>query len=226
VIARSTRLAANRSPNRGQISELLYEAGPGRYPLATGVVTTEEVGEVEQRRILQGFSVAILGVALACAPMTIASAHKAKHHKTKHHTTAKATTKGANPGSSLCLAIANAESSSGNVGTAIEKAIEQGATSGNFAEAKTAMIAAINDSLKEEGPAEAALRSAPANVQAAMKGLFSFVNSYKTAIANASSFTQLETSIVSIAESSQVKTDSVTLANYVTSQCGSTTTTT
>jgi hypothetical protein len=112
------------------------------------------------------------------------------------------------------------------VGTAIEKSIEQGMASGNYAAVKQAMLSDINLSLKEEGPAESALSSAPANVQAAMMGLFGFVTSYKTAIANSTSITQLETSIVSLAGTSQVEADSLTLANYVTAQCGTTTTTT
>ena len=98
--------------------------------------------------------------------------------------------------------------------------------SGNYAAVKAAMIADINASLKDEGPAESALSGAPANVQAAMKGLFSFVGSYKTAIANSTSITQLATSIVSLAGTSQVEADGLTVANYVTAQCGTTTTTT
>jgi hypothetical protein len=88
------------------------------------------------------------------------------------------------------------------------------------------MIAAINASLKEEGPAEAALRSAPANVQAAMKGLFAYVQSFETAINNASSFTQFATSMESLVQNSGIEADSKTLANYLTLQCGPAPTTT
>jgi hypothetical protein len=87
------------------------------------------------------------------------------------------------------------------------------------------MLADINLSLKDEGPAESALSSAPANVQAAMKGLFAFITNYKTAIANSTSITQLATSIASSANTSGVEQDSLTLANYVRTQCGTTTTT-
>jgi hypothetical protein len=177
---------------------------------------------------VQAFSVTVLGFALACAPMAVASAsHKSKHHpKPKHHTTKTVAKGGLNPGSKLCLTLADAESSSGNVGIAMEKSIEQGMASGNYASVKSAMLAAINTSLKEEGPAESALSSAPANVQAAMKGLFAFVGSYEKAIQNSTSITQLETSIVSLTGTSQVEADSLTLSNYVTAQCGTTTTTT
>jgi hypothetical protein len=82
------------------------------------------------------------------------------------------------------------------------------------------MIAAINASLKYEGPAEAALRSAPANVQAALKGLFSYVQSFESAINNASSFTQFASSIVSLTQNTAIESDSTTLANYLNVQCG------
>jgi hypothetical protein len=97
--------------------------------------------------------------------------------------------------------------------------------SGNYATVKAAMIADINASLKDEGAAESALSGAPANVQAAMKGLFSFVGTYKTLIANSTSITQLATSMESLAQTSQVEADSLTISNYVTAQCGTTTTT-
>jgi hypothetical protein len=183
---------------------------------------------MRQWRVLQTFSVIVLGSALACAPMAMASA-SSKHHakaKPKHHHPAKTASKGGlNPGSKLCVTLANAESSSGNIGSSVEKSIEQGISSGNYATVKAAMIADINAALKDEGAAESALSGAPANVQAAMKGLFSFVGSYKTAIANSTSITQLATSMASLAQTSQVEADGQTIATYVTAQCGTTTTT-
>jgi hypothetical protein len=183
---------------------------------------------VGQRRIWQGISVAVLGVALASAPMAMASAsnHKAKHHKTKHHAPKKTVAKGgSDPTNKICLAVNSAQSSSGNLGTALGKVFAGGGIS-DFATAKQAMVAAMNTALKEEGPAEAALRSAPANVQAAMKGLFTFESNLKTDISNASTATQLESSLVTLGQDPSLKTDSLTLANYVTSLCGATTTTT
>jgi hypothetical protein len=187
---------------------------------------------VRQRRLVQTFSVTVLGLALACAPMAAASAKsKPKHHSKKHHTTTtttkpKTTAKGGiNPGSKLCVTLANAESSSSNLGSAMEKSIEEGMSSGNYASVKAAMLAQINASVKDEGAAESALSGAPANVQAAMKGLFTFVGSYEKAIANSTSITQLATSMESLAGTSQVQADALTLTNYVTQQCGTTTTT-
>jgi hypothetical protein len=179
------------------------------------------------RRILQAISVTTLGVALACAPMAVASAshHKAKHHKTKHHTSKTASKKGSDPSNSICLAINSAQSSSASIAPALEKAFAGGTTS-TFAGAKQAMLSAMNTALKEEGQAEADLRSAPSNVQAAMKDLFAFEGTFKAAISNASSLTQLETSMASLGTSPKLQTDSTTLTNYVTSLCGATTTTT
>jgi hypothetical protein len=182
---------------------------------------------VGQRRFLQCTSVAVLGAALACAPMAAASAsnHKAKHHKAKHHTSKTVSKSGSNPTSSICTAVDSAQSSSGNLGAALGKVITDGGLS-NFATAKGEMIAAINNSLKEEGPAENALRSAPANVQAAMKGLFTFASTLKTDISNASTPVQLASSMSTLGQDTSVRADSLTLANYVTSLCGTTTTTT
>jgi len=186
---------------------------------------------VGQRRVVQAFGVTVLGLALACAPMAAASAKsKPKHHAKKHHTTTTTKPKtvakgGLNPGSKLCVTLANAESSSGNLGANIEKSIEQGMASGNYASVKAAMLASINASVKDQGAAESALSGAPANVQAAMKGLFTFVGSYETAISNSTSITQLATSLSTLADTSKVEADSLTVANYVTAQCGTTTTT-
>jgi hypothetical protein len=202
-------------------------------------LTFEEVGVV-RKRLLKVASVAVLGCALASAPMAVASASYAKStthhpkkkpkpkpkHKAKHHATTTTATAALNPGSKLCAEAYAGETNSGNVGSAVETAMESALASGNFDAAKQAIIAALNTSLKEEAPAEAALRSAPANVQAAMKGLFAFVSSYETAINSASSFAQLGTSIESIAQTSGVQADATTLANYLTQQCGPPPTTT
>jgi hypothetical protein len=167
--------------------------------------------------------VTVLGLALALAPMAAASAsHKTKsHHKAKHHATVKKSSKAAlAPGSSLCQTVDNAQTNSSDVGSNIEKAMLSAEQSGNFDAAKPAMIAAINASLKDEGPAEAALRSAPSNVQAALKGLFTWVQSFETVVNNSQSFTQFASSIVTLTENSTIETDSDTLANYLHVQCG------
>jgi hypothetical protein len=183
---------------------------------------------MRQRRILRATSVTVLAFALACAPMAVASAHAKKHHRAaKHHTTKTAVAKaGLNPGSKLCAEAVAGESNSGNLGSSVEKAMIAAETSGNFAAAKAAMLAQVNASLKEEGPALAALRSAPANVQAAMKGLFTYVQSFETAINSAQSFPQFATSMESLITTSNIEADATTLSDYLSVQCGVTTTTT
>jgi hypothetical protein len=184
---------------------------------------------VPNRRFLQGVSVAFVGFALACAPMAAASAHNtAKHHKpAKHHSskTVAKTKGGTNPNSAICTAVSSAQNSSSNLGSSVEKAFAGGGIS-DFATAKQAMLNAMNTALKEEGPAESALRSAPANVQAAMKGLFAFESNFKTAVTNASSASQLIASLSTLGQNPQLEADGRTIASYVASLCGTTTTTT
>jgi hypothetical protein len=171
--------------------------------------------------------VTVLGVALACAPMAVASAKsKPKHHpKPKHHTTKTVAKAKVGPGSTFCASIVATESSNTNLGIAVVKVIQE-AASGNFAGAKQAMIGDMNTALTAEGPAEAELSSAPANVQAALKGLFTFESTLKTDISNASNLEQLATSLQSLGTSTQFRTDALTLATYASAECGTTTTTT
>jgi|HubBroStandDraft_1064217.scaffolds.fasta_scaffold137847_2 hypothetical protein len=174
---------------------------------------------MRQRRALQGFGVAVIGLALACAPMATASAsgHKTKH--SKHHSTTK---KGENPGSALCTSLKSEQSNSNKLGEAVSAAFE----SGDFPTAKKDMINALNLGLKEVGPALQALHSAPANVQSAMRALFKFEGNLKSAVENASSMTSLEASFESLGKNPQLQASSQTVTNYVTAQCGSLITTT
>lgn len=202
--------------------------------LKLGLEKEENEGgaRVRQQRILQGISVTVLGLALALVPMTGASASHKKHHKpAKHHHTTKTVSKtgsktGSNPGATLCGDIASTDNKSSDLGVSLEKAMEGLGTGGSFASVKQAMLAAFTPVLQEEGPAESALSGAPANVQAALKGLFAFESSFKTAVSNASSLTQLEQSLETLGTNPTLKTDSLTLANYVTSVCGTKTSTT
>jgi hypothetical protein len=182
---------------------------------------------VRQRRIVQAFSVTVLGLALACAPMAVAGAsHKAKHHKPKHHSTKTVAKAALNPGSKLCVEAYAGESNPSAAGSAVEKAMISAETSGNWNAAKQALDSAMSASLKDESQAESALRSAPANVQTAMKGLFTYVQSFETAINNSTSFTQFAASMESLVQNSAIQADSTTLTNYLTQQCGPPPTTT
>jgi hypothetical protein len=170
--------------------------------------------------------------------MSVASAtnHK-KHHNTHHHSSKpkpkpKTKTKsagsktGSNPGGSLCTSIEEAQSNSSNLGTALEKSIAAAETSGSFASAQAAMLASINAVISEEGTAESDFSSAPANVQTALKDLFGFFGTLKTDVANATSTTGLLTSFEALGTDTQLKSESLTVANYVSSVCGTPPTTT
>jgi hypothetical protein len=179
---------------------------------------------MQNRRLFQACSVAALGVGLACAPMTLASANSQpkNHHKApKHHTSKKPTF---TSGSAECKNFLNTVKGSSGLGTAFEKAMA-GAGSG-FAGVQQAFLSYFNTVEKYEAPFEAELRSAPANVQAAGKGIFVYFNTLKTDVANATSLQQLGTSMESLGTNSALRSDAQTLANYFGSICGSVTTTT
>ncbi|HEY1832473.1 MAG TPA: hypothetical protein VGG38_19705 [Acidimicrobiales bacterium] len=189
-----------------------------------------------QRRVLQSISVAVIGLALAIAPLTLAGASsKGKSHKhNTHHTTKKkntkkktttttsASSKGSNPGSALCKDLKAEESQSESLGGTIGAALE----SGNFATAKQEMLTAINQGLKEASPALSVLQSAPSNVQAAMKALIGFDGQLKSAIENSTSLATMESSFETLGTNPKIQADGTTVSSYVTAQCGSIVTTT
>jgi hypothetical protein len=152
--------------------------------------------------------------------MSAASAHnkpKPKHHHSGSSTGTKSNSKGSNPNSSMCQDIKGEESGNASVGTSVEKAI----SSGNFATAKQALLNSYNSDLSNVSKALAAIKSAPANVQAAFKNLLTYVQQIKTDIQNASSLQGLITSFESLGQNTQLATDGTTIANWATSVCGS-----
>jgi hypothetical protein len=170
---------------------------------------------VRQRSRWAGICVGVLGVTLALAPLSAASASS---HKGKHSTS----TKGSNPNSAMCKDVKSEQTSSSSTGLAIEKAI----TSGNFATAKQAMLNAYNGDLNNVQKALSVIKTAPANVQSAFKNLLSFVKQIKTDIQNASSEQALITSFASLGKNPKLETDGTTIANWYTGVCGGTLVTT
>lgn len=183
---------------------------------------------MQNRRLLQSVSVAVLGFGLACAPMTLASAKSQpkKHHKAPaHHAAKKPTKKGTfTAGSATCKNYIHTESGSSGLGQAVEKALQNAAT--GFAGVKQALITYLNGVQAEQGPFEADLSSAPANVQAAGKGIFAFFGTIKTDVQNSTSMAQLGASMESLGTNSTIQADAATLANYFGSICGAVPTTT
>jgi len=167
---------------------------------------------VKQRRTWQGICIGMMGVALTLAPMSAASAHS----KPKHHSGTSASTKGSAPNSAMCQKVKTEQTGSSSVGLAIERAME----SGNFAQAKAAMLSAYNTDAGNVQKALAVIRTAPSNVQSAFKNLLTFVQQIKTDIQNASSLQGLVTSFESLGKNQQLVTDGTTIANWYTSVCG------
>jgi hypothetical protein len=171
-----------------------------------------------QRSKWFGVGTGVLGLALALAPLTAASAttHKSKHHPSSKHT------KGSAPNSAVCKDVKAEQSSSSSTGSAIERA----AASGNFASAKAAMLAAYNADLANVNKALGVIKTAPANVQSAFKNLLSYEKQFRDDIQNASSEQALIASFATLGKDTKIETDGLTIANWYTSLCGGTAITT
>ena len=163
-----------------------------------------------------GICCGLLGVTLALAPLSAASA---KSNGSKHN---GSSVKGSNPKSAMCKDVKSEQTGSSSTGLAIEKAM----TSGNFATAKQAMLNAYNGDLGSVQKALGVIKTAPANVQAAFKNLLTFVKQIRTDIQNASSLQGLVTSFATLGKNPQLETDGVTIANWYAGVCGGTLVTT
>jgi len=162
---------------------------------------------VKHRGILQAICVGVVGVALALAPMSVASAKSKGKHPTK----------GSNPGAAMCQDVKNEQAGQSSVGTAIEKAV----ASGNFAAAKQAMLNAYDADAGDVAKALAVIKSAPANVQAAFKNLLTYVQQIKNDIASAQSEQQLLADFETLGKNTQLQQDGTTISAWYTSVCGS-----
>ena len=160
----------------------------------------------------QGLCIGVFGVALTLAPMSAAGAHT--NHKGKHHSSGSV--KGSNPKAAMCQDVKKEQSGSSSTGQAIEKAI----ASGNFADAKQAMLNAYNGDLGNVQKALGVIKTAPRNVQAAFKNLLTFVQQIRNDIQNASSEQGLITSFATLGKDTQLQTDGATIANWYASVCG------
>jgi hypothetical protein len=169
---------------------------------------------VKQRSKWVGVCTGALGVMLALTPLTAASASIQKAHSSS--------TKGSNPNSAMCKDVKSEQTGSSSTGLAIEKAM----TSGNFAQAKQAILKAYNTDLGQVQKALGVIKTAPSNVQSAFKNLLSYVKQFRTDIQNASSLQGLVASFATLGKNTQIATDGTTIANWYTSVCGGTLVTT
>ena len=115
---------------------------------------------MQQRSKWLGICSGVLGLALALAPLMMASANA---HRPKHH---GSTVKGSNPNSAICLDVKNEQSATNSTGSAIEKAM----TSGNFAAAKQAMLSAYNADLADVNKALAVINNCPGQRAGSVQG--------------------------------------------------------
>jgi hypothetical protein len=176
-----------------------------------------EVLKMIVRRAASGIGVLVLGLALAMAPVMASpvGATKTKHHKTsKPKATASPKV---SPGG--CTALNTEQTQSSKLATTLEQAF----ASGNFATIKSAMLAEFNDLNTDVAKAGAVLSSAPANVKAAFATIGQAFTQLKTAIANSTSLTQLESSFQALGTNTKFTAAGQVLASYFGSKCGSTT---
>ncbi len=153
-----------------------------------------------------GIGIGALGMALTLAPVSAASA--------KSHSAT--TLKGSNPKSAMCKDVKTEQTGSSGLGQNIERAM----ASGNFAQAKQAMLTAYNADLSNVQKALGVIRTAPPKVQSAFKNLLRFVKQIKSDIQNASSLQGLITSFASLGKNTQLVADGTTIANWYASVCG------
>lgn len=162
---------------------------------------------MNRRRSWIGVGAGVLGLTLALAPLT-ATAASAANHKVK----------GSNPNSAMCKTVKNEQTDTSGVSSAIEKAM----TSGNFAQAKAAMLKAYDTDAGNVQKALAVVKTAPPKVQKSFKDLLSFVKQVRTDIQNASSLQGLVTSFSTLGSNQKLETDGATIANWYAGVCGGT----
>jgi hypothetical protein len=172
---------------------------------------------MRHRRAGRGLCIGAVGLALTFVPMSAASAHS--NHKPTHHKSGHSKGRGSNPGSAMCQDIKTEESGNSQLGIDVEKAME----SGNFAQAKQALLNAYDGDLGNVNKALSVIKGAgaPANVQAAFKNLLSFVQQIKSAIGNATSLQGLVDNFEGLSKNTQLASDGSTIANWAASVCGS-----
>jgi hypothetical protein len=162
-----------------------------------------EVATVRQRSRWVGISAGVLGLTLALAPLTVASAAK---------------TKGSAPNSAMCKTVKSEQTGSTAAASGIAKAM----TSGNFATAKAALLKSYNLDLGQVQKALAVIKTAPPKVQAAFKNLLSYVKQFRNAIQNANSLQAMIASFATLGKNTQLQTDGTTIANWYAGVCGGT----
>lgn len=123
---------------------------------------------------------------------------------------------GANPGGDFCTALKQQQASVAN----LPKTFGQAIGSGDFATIKKTLSAFFDTMQQSLAKVELTMSSAPSNVKAALATVNQYFVQLRTTVLNATSTTQLETSMASFGQDTQLRGATKTLKAYSTSQCG------
>jgi hypothetical protein len=156
---------------------------------------------MKQRAMWVGACTGVLGILLALAPLTVASAAK---------------TKGSAPNSAMCKTVKSEQNGSTAAASGIGKAM----TSGNFAAAKASLLKVYNLDYGQVQKALSVIKTAPPKVQAAFKNLLSYVKQIRNTIQNANSLQALIASFATLGKNTQIQADGTTIANWYAGVCG------
>ena len=127
---------------------------------------------MSHHRIGMSLGTVLMAASLALLPLSAAGADSA--HRGKHHHTST-TVAGSAPNSTVCQDVKQEQTNQGGLGSSIASQIE----SGNFAATKQALLNAFNTDQGSVQKALAAIKSAPANVQAAFHNILGYVQQIK-----------------------------------------------
>jgi hypothetical protein len=167
----------------------------------------------ESTDVLRRLGLVLVGLACTAGVLVVSgSAASASQHKTATH---KAKPKTVPSSGSLCSYL-NDSAGSAKFGAAI-LADEK---SGNVAATKQLFLNLANAIEKAAAPGDAALRSAPSNVQAAIKTIGGAIPQLKTAIGNATTETQVLSAFGVLGATPGVASAEVTLSKYTIAHCG------
>jgi hypothetical protein len=158
----------------------------------------------------------VVPCALALAACSSGSSTSAASSNTPPSSVSATTPQGANPGSGFCSEL-NAENAKlGHLGQTFSAAV----ASHNLASIKQTLGTYLTSAADAMVKVEASMSSAPANVQAALATVNQFFSQLRSAVANASTLKQLETSLGAAGNPAQLQAAGKTLDAYTTSQCG------
>jgi hypothetical protein len=170
-------------------------------------------------RVLTG--VLVVAGALSLAACSSSTTKSASTTSTAPSTTAAKLSGGSNPTGSFCTAYDGDTAA----GAKIEPEIQNAATQ-PWATSQTAFENIFTEGQQAATQLEGVLKSAPANVQAAVPVIVTFFQQAESATKSATSLAGFTTALETLSQATAFQNASQVLTAYATAQCGSTTTTT